>query len=92
MWNIEEDTEHYNGRDGDSGSSHCVKSSCFMWFDYPVESVERHAEYEESTAQRGHPQDCVVLKYKTSTDWAACQPRIPCLCTPSNLQVEEILP
>ena len=55
MWNIKENTKYDSGSDSDLGSFHCVKSSCLVRFNYAVESVERHAEYEQSTAQRGHP-------------------------------------
>ena len=30
-----------------------------MWHHYAVESVERHTEYEESTAHRGHQHQSV---------------------------------
>ena len=55
MWNINQNTEDYDGGNGNFSSFNRIKRSSFVRSDDAVETIERHAEYKESTAQSSHP-------------------------------------
>ena len=48
--NVKQDTDDYNKYNSNFNSFNRIKRSCFVRSNDAVESVERHAEYEESTA------------------------------------------